>query len=150
MVGFNNAITKHPMEEDIIQVEEETVLTAVRTWLRLRKQADAAGAAKLSTHDIMVRTPLGTISGLERVTDQVYKTALPEVEATEVEAMRFSPGVWTVSREYTVEKSGTKFKLLQEWLVLCKQTQPGKAASPLIAEVVSSVVEGGGGAPRFL
>jgi len=121
-------------------MEEEKVLTVVRAWLKLREHADAEGAAELSTGDIMVRTPLGAISGLERVTEQVYKAASPATKsATEIEATRFSPGVWTVHREYTVEKAGTEFTLHQEWLVLCNPTQPGKAAKPLIAEVVSSV-----------
>jgi hypothetical protein len=45
--------------------EEQKVLAVVRAWVKLREQADAEGAAKLSTADIVVRTPLGSVRGLE-------------------------------------------------------------------------------------
>ena len=45
--------------------EKVTVLTTVRTWMAVREQGDAERAAELSTEDIVVRTPLGAVRGLE-------------------------------------------------------------------------------------
>lgn len=57
--------------------EESKVLGVVRSWLKLRENANAEGAAELSTADIMVRTPLGAISGLERGEVTVSRTLWP-------------------------------------------------------------------------
>jgi hypothetical protein len=40
--------------------------TVVREWIALREIGDAEGAAKLSTLDIVVRTPLGAVRGIKR------------------------------------------------------------------------------------
>jgi len=119
--------------------EKVTVLTTVRTWMAVREQGDAERAAELSTEDIVVRTPLGAVRGLENVKDQVYTTAASATtSATELNALRVSTGVWTVRREHKVKKetTGAEFTLRQEWLVL---SPTGKSGTPLIAEVCTSL-----------
>ena len=121
--------------------EQAHVVETVRTWLRLRETADANGAALLSTGDIMVRTPLGVIQGLDQVRAQIYNAASPMVESTtELVAEKKSAGLWHVHRRYVVNKKGTTFELRQDWLVVVTRDEaPRRPYKPLIAEVSSSI-----------
>ena len=111
----------------------------------LREIADAQGAGLLSTEDIVVRTPLGAVSGIDAVKAQVYSAASPSLaSATELQCARKSPGVWHVHRFYSVSKSGTEFTLKQDWLVVVDvdssyQSGGRKLYKPLIAEVSSNL-----------
>lgn len=124
-------------------LEEAHVVETVRAWLELREIADTQGAALLSTSDIMVRTPLGAVQGIEKVKAQIYAAASPPLSnSTELVAKRASPGVWTVRRHYVVAKDGTEFTLRQDWLVVCNPNphEVGRRKyEPLIAEVTSSI-----------
>ena len=128
--------------------EEAAALECVRSWLALRETADADGCAALSTPDIVVRTPMGIVTGLDGVRAHVYSAASPHLTSdTPPVATLISPGVYSVSRFYVVSKAGTDFRLRQEWLVLSKSRMapptPRLAArrvyEPLIAEVRSSI-----------
>ena len=57
--------------------EEKRVLETVRLWISLRESAKTDGAAALSTSDIVVRTPLGEVSGIDQVRQHVYCAASP-------------------------------------------------------------------------
>ena len=119
--------------------EEKRVLETVRLWISLRESAKTDGAAALSTSDIVVRTPLGEVSGIDQVRQHVYCAASPPlVSSTPLAALRQSPGVWTVYRHYVVDRGGTEFTLRQEWLVLCNP-DARNGVKTLIAEVVSSL-----------
>ena len=122
------------------------MIETVRAWLVLRENADAEGAARLSTSDIVVRTPLGAVSGIDSVKAQIYTSSSPVlISQTELEANKASPGVWTVRRNYSVSKAGTNFTLRQDWLVVqrlvASEASPGKARryESLIAEVTSTI-----------
>ena len=128
--------------------EESAVLECVARWLSLREAADADGCAALSTPDIVVRTPMGIVTGLDGVRAHVYSAASPHLTShTAPVASAISSGVYSVSRFYVVSKAGTDFRLRQEWLVLSKSRQTIATArlasrrvyEPLIAEVRSSI-----------
>ena len=122
-------------------VEEAHVLETVRAWLELREIGDMQGAALLSTHDIVVRTPLGAVVGIDQVKQQIYSAASPKlVSHTPLAASRASAGIWTVQRYYVMSKDGTEFTLRQDWLVVCSPNpQSTRSLEPLIAEVTSSI-----------
>ena len=63
-----------PKEE---AAQEAHVLETIRSWLELRSSGNADGAALLSTSDIVVRTPLGAVSGIENVKGQIYASPSP-------------------------------------------------------------------------
>lgn len=131
-----------PSDAPDLAQQEAHVLQTVKAWLQKREVADAYGASLLSTSDIIVRTPLGTVNGIENVKTQIYKAASPAVlSQTGLEAKRTSPGVWSVKRNYSVSKAGSEFTLRQEWMVVQRANPKsgGGAYESLVAEVTSAI-----------
>jgi len=115
------------------RAEREAVLNTVRMWMQCRENADANGAAELSTPDVHLRTPRAEpIRGIQQVMEKVYRLpAPPSKTSTELVATHLGPDEWQVVRSYTIERSGHTIGLRQEWRVVC-------APWPLISEVSST------------